>query len=83
MLNMMNGSRTLRIGQLLLRVGGIAIGLIFALLGTFRDLFAGAEPTKRDRPIQDSDLVGDYNFRTQQFDSGTDPAGWYGEDSEE
>jgi len=83
MLSMMKGGRILRVRQLLLRVGGIAIGLIFALLDTFRDLFAGAESTKQDRPIQDSDLVGDYNFQTQQFDSGTDPAGWYGEDLEE
>lgn len=77
MLDAMNGYRTLRIGQLLLKVGSVVIGLIFALIATFRDLFADAEPVVQDRPIQDSDLIGDYNFRTQRFDSGNDPAGWY------
>ena len=68
----------MRIGQLLLKLGGIAAGLVFALLGTLRDSFAAADTTEEsDRSIQDSDLIGDYNFRTQQFDSGTDPAGWY------
>ena len=78
MLGKMNGYRILRIGKLLLKVGGVAIGLVFALLATFRDLFATTDSRMQDdRSIQDSDLIGDYNFRTQQFDSGTDPAGWY------
>ena len=73
-----NGYRTLRIGRLLLKAGGVVIGLVFALLATFRDLFAASDsPTQDDRSLQDSDLMGDYNFRTQQFDSGTDPTGWY------
>jgi len=81
MLEMMKGHRTLRIGQLLLKICGIAVGLVFALLATFRDLFAAADSrTQSDRPIQDCDLIGDYNHRTQQFDSGTDPAGWYEDD---
>ncbi len=74
----MNGHRILRIGQFALKVSGVVAGLLFALMGTFRDLFASADSTtESDRSIQDSDLIGDYNFRTQQFDSGTDPAGWY------
>jgi hypothetical protein len=79
MLDLMNGYRTLRIGQLLLNIGGIAVGLVFALIATLRDLFAAADSRGQDdhRSIQDSDLIGDYNSRTQQFDSGTDPAGWY------
>ena len=78
MLGKMNGYRILRIGKLLLKVGGVAIGLVFALLATFRDLFATTDSRMQDdQSIQDSDLIGDYNFRTQQFDSGTDPAGWY------
>ena len=81
MLGMMNGYRTLRIGKLLLKVGGVAVGLVFALIATLRDLFATADSrTQDDRSIQDSDLIGDYNFRTQRFDSGTDPAGWYEEE---
>ena len=78
MIDLMNGYRTLKIGQLLLKVGGIVFGLVFALIATLRDLFAATDSqSQNDRPIQDSDLIGDYNFRTQQFDSGTDPAGWY------
>jgi hypothetical protein len=78
MLDLMKGNTTMRIGELLLKLGGVASGLVFVLLGTFRDLFAAADTTEEsDRSIQDSDLIGDYNFRTQQFDSGTDPAGWY------
>ena len=78
MLNVMKGYRTLRIGKLLLKVGGVAVGLVFALIATFHDLFAAANSqTQDDRPIQDCDLIGDYNHRTQRFDSGTDPAGWY------
>ena len=68
-------------GRLLLKAGGVVIGLAIALLATFRDLFADTELAKSDRPIQDSDLIGDYNYRTQQFDSGTDPAGWYEDES--
>ena len=79
MLELMKGYRTLRIGQLLLRLGGVAVGLVFALIATLRDLFVAADSQTQDdhRSIQDSDLIGDYNSRTQQFDSGTDPAGWY------
>ena len=78
MLNLMSGYRTSTIGQLVLKVGSFAVGLVFTLLGTLREVFASSDSTKEtDRSIQDADLVGDYNFRTQRFDSGTDPAGWY------
>ena len=81
MLDTMNRYRILRIGQLLLKIGGVAVGLVFALIATLRDLFADADlQTQDDRPIQDCDLIGDYNHRTQRFDSGTDPAGWYEDD---
>ena len=42
MLGLMNRHRASRIGQLLLKVGGAALGLVFALIATFRDLFATA-----------------------------------------
>jgi hypothetical protein len=79
MLGVMNRYRTLRIGQLLLRIGGVAVGLVFALITTLRDLIVAADSRTQDdhRSIQDSDVIGDYNSRTQQFDSGADPAGWY------
>ena len=81
MLKLMNGYRTLIIGQLLLKIGGVAVGLVFALIATFRDLFAATDlRTQDDRPMQDCDLIGDYNHRAQRFDSGTDPTGWYEDD---
>ncbi len=75
----MNRHRSLRIGRLLLKVSGVAVALVVALIATLRDLFAAADSQTQDdhRSIQDSDIIGDYNSRTQQFDSGTDPAGWY------
>lgn len=75
---LMNGNRTLRIGQLLLKVGGVAIGLIFALLATLRDLFAAVEVGQyEERRIHDSDISGELNHRTGCLDSGLDPYGWY------
>ena len=59
MLELMKGNRTLRIGQLLLKVGGVAVGLVFALLGTFRELFASVDVEHEDdRQLHDSDLIG-------------------------
>ena len=79
MLYLMNRYRTLKVGQKLLNAGGVAVGLLIALIATLRDLFAASGSQIQDdhRSIQDSNLIGDYNSRTQQFDSGTDPAGWY------
>lgn len=74
----MNHQRIRSIGVLLLKLGGIALGLVFALIATFRELIAASDsPEHDDRSMLDSDLIGDYNHRTQQFDSGTDPTGWY------
>jgi len=33
-----------------------------------------------DRRSQDSELFGEYNFRTGRLDSGSDQNGWYEED---
>ncbi len=81
MLSTMNGARTLRIGQLLLKTGGIAIGLMIALLGTLRDIFASVEVEHNDdRQLHDSNASGELNHRTGRLDSGTDPYGWYDRD---
>ena len=72
----------MRIGQLLLKLGGVALGLLFALLSTFRDLFASADATNEE----DCDISagayrgGTLNYRTGTLDDGTDPYGWYGKD---
>ena len=69
------------IAQLLLKVGGVAVGLIFALLATLRDLFLAVEVGQdEERRLHDSDLSGELNHRTGRLDSGLDPYGWYDQD---
>ena len=81
MLNTMSEYRTLRIGQLLLKVGGIVVGLLFAMLTTLRDIIASVDVENNDdRQLHDSDLSGELNHRTGRLDSGTDPYGWYDRD---
>lgn len=81
MLGMMKGYSTLRIGRLLLKIGGVAAGLIFALLDTLLDIFASVDVEQDDdRQLHDSDLSGELNHRTGRLDSGTDPYGWYDRD---
>ena len=81
MLVMMEGYRTLRIGQLLLEIGGITVGLAFALIATLRDLFSTVEVEQNEeRRLHDSDLSGELNHRTGRLDSGLDPYGWYDQD---
>jgi len=71
----------LRIGQLLLKLGSIVLGLVFALIATFRDLIADSDSSTKDDDVLGSSIRGgDLNFRTGKFDDGTDPAGWYGRD---
>jgi len=44
-------------------------------------LFGTDDDETEDRPLADgSDLFGEYNFRTGEMDSGSDPDGWYEED---
>jgi hypothetical protein len=81
MLETMNRYNSLRIGKLLLKIGSVAMGLMFALVATFRDMFASVEVEDNDdRQLHDSDLSGELNHRTGRLDSGTDPYGWYDED---
>ena len=81
MLVLMSGNRTSRVGQLLLKLGGVAVGFVFALLGTARELFASVDVEDHDdRQLHDSDLSGELNHRTGRLDSGTDPYGWYDRD---
>lgn len=82
MLEPMNKHSISAIGHFTLKVGGITIGLVVALLGAFRDLFASAETTNEE----ESDILagaykgGTLNYRTGKLDDGTDPYGWYGKD---
>ena len=71
----------MRIGPLLFKFGGVAVGFVFALLGTARELFASVDAEHVDeRQLHDSDLSGELNHRTGRLDSGTDPYGWYDRD---
>jgi len=81
MLDLMKGKRTLKVAQLMLKVGGVIVGLLLALLGAFRELFASVDVEHDDdRQLHDSDLSGELNHRTGRLDSGTDPYGWYERD---
>jgi hypothetical protein len=74
----MNNFKISAMGKLALSIGGVAVGFVAALLDSFRGLSVSPDTSSEEQPsIQDADLVGDFNFRTQRFDSGTDPAGWY------
>ena len=81
MLGMMSWNRRLRIGQPLLKIGGVTAGLVFALLDIFRELFAAVDVEHNDdRQLLDTDLIGEFNHRTGRLDAGNDPYGWYGDD---
>ncbi|MGB5464721.1 MAG: hypothetical protein WBM84_01430 [Sedimenticolaceae bacterium] len=65
----------------MLKVSGVAVGLVLALLGTLRELFASVDVGHDDeRQLLDTDLTGEFNHRTGRLDAGNDPYGWYGED---
>jgi hypothetical protein len=77
----MNGTTTLKGGQLLLKVGRVAVGVVFAPIGAFRELFTSVDVGQDDdRQLLDTDLTGEFNHRTGRLDAGNDPYGWYGED---
>lgn len=63
---------------LLLFCLGTAVTLAKGLLSIIDLLLLGS--SDGDNTSEDGDLIGDYNFRTRNFDNGTDPYGWYEED---
>jgi hypothetical protein len=56
-----------------------ASALARSLLSIFGAALA-AEPRDDERQLYDTDLVGEYNYRTGRLDAGNDPYGWYDED---
>ena len=56
-------------------IGG-ATKLVAGLIG----LLAAGVVKSEEGDSEEGDLTGDYNFRTREFDNGTDPYGWYEED---
>lgn len=66
------------VGLVLRKVGVFTVGLVIALLGVLRDLFASTEIRHdEERRLHDSDLSGELNHRTGRLDAGSDPYGWY------
>ena len=52
-----------------------------ALRSVVDSLVTDTASSSAERPLSDgSELIGDYNFRTDKLDSGTDPNGWYEDD---
>jgi hypothetical protein len=63
--------------------GSIGIAAAIALCGVVREalaLLAGGEEKTKERGAHQSDLIGEYNYRTGRLDDGTDPYGWYERD---
>jgi len=66
---------------MLQRVGLVAWAAGAVTLDLVRDLLAAVPDNDRDeRQLQDTDLIGEYNHRTDRLDAGNDPYGWYDED---
>lgn len=57
-------------------VGATLAGFAGALVG----LLAASADTSEVEDTREGDLTGVYNFRTRNYDNGTDPYGWYEED---
>ncbi|PLW83348.1 hypothetical protein CWI75_08100 [Kineobactrum sediminis] len=58
----------------------LVFSFIKAVWGFCVDVAASAEMQEEERRLHDSDLVGDYNYRTGRLDAGADPFGWYERD---
>jgi hypothetical protein len=82
MLGPMKRNAIVKAGELLLYVGGAAVGIAFALLSTLRDLFAAADTSDEEEDDVSASAYtgGTLNYRTGKLDDGTDPCGWYGKD---
>ncbi len=62
--------------------GKVAVIVGRALLDGSREMLAAATEGNRHakRRSHESDLTGEYNYRTGRLDDGTDPYGWYERD---
>lgn len=58
----------------------LALSVIRAVWAFCVGVVASAELQEDERRLHDSDLVGEYNYRTGRLDAGTDPFGWYDRD---
>tara|TARA_E500000305_G_scaffold61313_1_gene48944 strand:- start:436 stop:633 length:198 start_codon:yes stop_codon:yes gene_type:complete len=58
----------------------LTIVVLKALWRFIGGVAASDELQEDERRLHDSDLVGEYNYRTGRLDAGTDPFGWYERD---
>ncbi|MCP5410119.1 MAG: hypothetical protein H6963_12600 [Chromatiaceae bacterium] len=72
----------LAIWKFALKLGGAAVGFLFALLGTFRNLFLATDTSDEEEDDISAGAFrgGTLNYRTGKLDDGTDPYGWYEKD---
>ena len=72
----------MRAKDLLIGIGPLIFGVGQVVLRILRELLASVadDEEQGDRQIHDSDFIGEYNYRTNRLDAGTDPYGWYDED---
>ena len=69
--------------KLLRNVGSLGIAAAMALFGVLREmlsLLTGGEEKINELGPHESDVTGEYNYRTGRLDDGTDPYGWYEQD---
>ncbi len=69
--------------KLLRNFGSIGIAAAIALCGVVREalaLLTGGEEKINEFGPHESDVTGEYNYRTGRLDDGTDPYGWYERD---
>jgi hypothetical protein len=61
-------------------LGSLAVAAAIAVIGLAREaltlLMGGQENANELRP-NESEVTGEYNYRTGRLDDGTDPYGWY------
>ncbi len=68
-------------GRTLKKAGGVAWAAGAVILNLVRDVLAAAPDNDHNkRQLQDTDVIGEYNYRTGRLDAGNDPYGWYDED---
>ena len=74
--NRMRRGRIMVIAKRLWKLAYAVAAFVGHLIGI---LASASEPSKRAQH-EGTDLTGEYNFRTNKIDAGTDPYGWYEED---
>ncbi len=65
------------------KLGILVVAAATAIVGVVREALAlltsGEDKTNELRP-NESEVTGEYNYRTGRLDDGTDPYGWYEQD---